>query len=226
MWPSCTCHCCRSHGIHCHACTILLVSEPGQARVARSRGFPDHTSSGREGRGAGLEIKAWVVGTEEEVPVCCSGAPGEALTSLSQKVSYLLLGDSGHIHYFLELCENLGSSVLGYCHTLIGEEGQVGNIGKRGSSEPRVHSVTPWHQGDRGQLEAQTEDFWVDPLCHLGKILSLYLLDFFSSSFSRFSPSGTPIARMLDLWSAFTYLLCSVLFPFHFQLGNFPFTCI
>lgn len=66
------------------------------------------------------------MGTDEEVPVCCSGAPGEALTSLSQKVSYLLLGDSGHIHYFLELCENLGSSVLGYCHTLIGEEGQVG----------------------------------------------------------------------------------------------------
>lgn len=121
---------------------ILLVSGPGQDRATRSRGFTDHTGSGRERRGAGLGIKAWAVGSEEEVPMCCCGAPGQPLTSLSLKISHLLHGDSGRIHYFLGLFENLGSSVLRHCHPLIGEEGQVGNIGVRGWSEPHVHSVT------------------------------------------------------------------------------------
>lgn len=82
-----------------------------------------------------------------------------------------------------------------------------------------------WHLGDKGQGTVGSIDLGFlggSPLSFGENSQSLPLAFFFSASFSRFSPSGTPITRMLDL--SITSHVPAVLFCFllHFQLGNVP----
>lgn len=163
--------------------------------------------------------------SDEGVPVCGCGVPGKPLASLSLKVSQLLHGYSSSISYFLGLCENLGSSILGLCHPPYVRRGRWG-IRVRGWLESRVQSLTPvpTFTGTWGIVYSWKQRLRISGLISFviwGKFLVLPLA-ISSASFSRFSPSGTPIARMLDLLIASHVfaVLCSV---FHsvFSWGSF-----
>lgn len=180
--------------------------------------------------GAGLGTKAWVAESDKGVQVCGCGVPGKPLASLSLKVSQLLHGYSSSISYFLGLCENLGSGILGLCHPPYVRRGRWG-IRMRGWLESRVQSLTPvpTFTGTWGMVYSWKYRLRISgliPFVIWGKFLVFTSCNFFCLIFSLLSfwDSNCTYVRPFDCIPCICRaLLC---FPFCLQLGIFPFPCI